>query len=609
MIEDYDYYIEPCQLCISRNGATYDICGWCHDSDTHFKKRDGTFPGDWIKICGDRDSYPFHEMPHPTRKYYRDNKFIAGSEGLIPPNVTDVDIRTAQARNAAVSGILGIFESGARRTLDIKSNDANEFIKAIAEIEQELLLSSPKLDVTGKIEFRTLVYTLIGATEETKLILNELGNAAHKRNALSHPAVREAIAHESFHIIQAITTDSVGMRFDAARRLSILKWMLIEDFFFDRQGRVPFQTDAYELLHHIDQSSELYHYISRNFDYCRSDAKLISQYSLASHHFGLSMFDIIEGSALIFQKYIYNPTLNMSDILLDAQVGNIPSVYLNAGFYYLNNNGSDPLEFLLFCYCSLKYGLIPDESDFVNTPINPVSLFGYLCSLKNEHPNFLEFDGNIEVTSIFELRAILERMGYTTKQEFIKQLKNESADALTRFARTALKYKKVLTEIFTFLKHVGLDHGGYNNLKHLIASQQEVRIGQSNERLESVKSKLADDLAISDDDIIVPYLLSLHDASINLLLRINESVKGAKYTGAFGDETVTTDSENSTIDLIERIDDCMKQKKLIFCCETHGFVNYRKIALSSGPNCLNAIVNNRFSRQLTDMIGSESIRG
>ncbi len=84
---NFDYYIEPCQLCISRNGSTYDTCGWCNDDDTHFKTSDGKYPGDYIKITAENMGYPFHNSPQETRKYYKNNVFIAESIGKRPADV------------------------------------------------------------------------------------------------------------------------------------------------------------------------------------------------------------------------------------------------------------------------------------------------------------------------------------------------------------------------------------------------------------------------------------------------------------------------------------------------------------------------------------------
>ena len=98
----YDYYIEPCQLCISRNGDSYDSCEWCQGTDTHYKKSDDTYAGDWISILYGGNGYLFHELPHPTRQYYKDNKVIEFSDGKLPSDVSAIDVKKAIERNAII---------------------------------------------------------------------------------------------------------------------------------------------------------------------------------------------------------------------------------------------------------------------------------------------------------------------------------------------------------------------------------------------------------------------------------------------------------------------------------------------------------------------------
>jgi hypothetical protein len=609
---DYDFYIEPCQLCISRNGSTYDSCGWCHDSDTHHKTTDGTYAGDWVVIPHKGDGYPFHELPHPTRRYYLNKSFLEGSEGVIPNDVTKRDIKGARARNEAVSGMLGLLNSGSKRTLSINPEHVNGFINKMSLIYQNSVSSPSTLDFTGKIEFRFLTYKIFkksGDLSEDMSVVESLVYGSRKQwealtEKLDYKELCEVVAHESFHIIQAITSDSTGMRFDAERRLCILKWMLIEDFFLDRNGKVPFGTDAYQLLHHLDTQSEIYHYISRNFDYCRSDADLINNYSHNSQHFDLNMLDIIEGNAFVFQKVSLNRGVSPDEILGDDRT---PEVYLNAFKHYTKNGGDDPIEFTLFSYISLTVGLIVDEDDLINKPYSPVSLFGYLCSLKNEHSGFLEYSDFNEISSLFEIHPLLERMGYSIESSFTKLLENKEISDLRKFLVLSLKYKKLHTEIFTFLKHVGITKSDYKNMKDLIRSQNEVRSGQANERLAAVKKSIFDELSISDHDVIVPFLLSFDHHAMQVMFKVNELTNDAQYQGAFGEEIVTTFSENTTMDIIERIDDCMEPKKEIFCCDDHGYVDYEHILSCTHEGGLNNIVLNRLSKKLHEMIGSEEI--
>ncbi len=609
--EEYDYYIEPCQRCINSDGGTYEKCGWCHDSDTFYTKRD-RYLGNYIKLPYKGCGYPYHEIPHPTRRYYKNNEYIEGSEGAIPSDVTYGDIMGAHARNEAVSGLLGLFKSGVRPTLSVNKKHVDEFLKNMSEIAQRSVSSDPPLlDVTGKTEFRFLTYTILSLSmdiiADTNKIEDSINNSEQQLAALINQSeyrkLCEVIAHEAFHILQAITTNSIGVRFDAQRRLSVLKWMLIEDFFLDRNGTVPFDTDAYNLLHYLDEQSGIYHHISRNFDYCRSDAKLILNYSHNSNLFDLNMFDLIEGNAFVFQKYILNNWVTIKDIVSESKMS---AVYLNALNHYANSGGKDPIEFTLFCFSALKIGLIVDEDDFIDKPFNPVSLFGYICSLKKEQPNFLECDDFERVINLFEVRPLLERMGYSVNNAFIKYLDDKHIDDIRLFLTNALKYRKIHAEIFKFLKHVGLSESEYKNLKDLIESQQEIRLGQANERLKAVMTSVANELSIADNDLIMPFLLSFSYNALQILIQINNLTNNAKYVGAFGEE-ITTNSENTIINMIERLSDCMNYCKPIFCCDKHGFVSYKKILTCEDPNGLNNVLNSRFSRKLQEMIGSVNI--
>lgn len=72
MTKFYDYYTEPCQLCIERSsdgrGYLVDECGWCNDSDTYHSEALGS-PGNIIKISGET-GYPYHKSAHPKRRYF-----------------------------------------------------------------------------------------------------------------------------------------------------------------------------------------------------------------------------------------------------------------------------------------------------------------------------------------------------------------------------------------------------------------------------------------------------------------------------------------------------------------------------------------------------------
>lgn len=82
----YNYYIEPCQFCITRakNGADISECGWCGSGEDTRHRSSHEHPGDIVKIPADGYGYPYHDSPHPERKYYKDGRHIPEMDGLAP---------------------------------------------------------------------------------------------------------------------------------------------------------------------------------------------------------------------------------------------------------------------------------------------------------------------------------------------------------------------------------------------------------------------------------------------------------------------------------------------------------------------------------------------
>lgn len=82
----YDYYIEPCQFCITRakNGADISDCGWCGSGEDTRYRTSHEHPGDIVKIPAGGYGYPYHDSPHPERKYYRNGRHIPALDGDTP---------------------------------------------------------------------------------------------------------------------------------------------------------------------------------------------------------------------------------------------------------------------------------------------------------------------------------------------------------------------------------------------------------------------------------------------------------------------------------------------------------------------------------------------
>jgi hypothetical protein len=83
----YDYYVEPCQLCIQseKNGQQDRIenCTWCHAPESHYSDSDD-YPGSIIKVQHAGEGYRFHQAPHPERHYYLNDELLDSVTGQEP---------------------------------------------------------------------------------------------------------------------------------------------------------------------------------------------------------------------------------------------------------------------------------------------------------------------------------------------------------------------------------------------------------------------------------------------------------------------------------------------------------------------------------------------
>lgn len=87
MTKFYDFYTEPCQLCIERaESGQFDLvesCGWCNDNDTYHSES-AIYPGCLIKIKNGGDGYPFHSTAHANRKYFLSDTHLNQIDGANP---------------------------------------------------------------------------------------------------------------------------------------------------------------------------------------------------------------------------------------------------------------------------------------------------------------------------------------------------------------------------------------------------------------------------------------------------------------------------------------------------------------------------------------------
>ncbi|MBU0655285.1 MAG: hypothetical protein KJ914_09160 [Gammaproteobacteria bacterium] len=610
----YDHYIEPCQLCISRNGATYDKCGWCHDDDTHYRPRDGQYPGDYIRIPEGGYGYPFHAMPHPTRQYYRDGKHLPEMDGITPPDCEPGDADGARSSVAAGEKILEMFNSGARPAWPIEPEKVSQFLTQVTTVEQELAYNPTGLDVTGKVEFRYLTYTLMKVKPEELADIFRQAREFCSEDPADYPAnlprweqarqsgkanipVLEVVCHEAFHIIQATTMPVVGMRFDAERRLAMLKLLLVEDFYLDRQGTSEYGNGLYELLEQADPESEIYHPLSRLFGYCCSDIRLISDYA-EPITVGINLFDLIEGSAYFFQKLLFQPDYHPDRC---PEFAALPPVYTRAWQVFREMDGDDPLDFLIFCHLSLLIGLIVDEDDINQHVLSPLMLFVGLLKIRSELDDFPQRLPPNMPLSRQTIREVLETVGFERNADILlEHLSHRPAAQVWRFVDIAVRVWSTRNRVFDFMKAMGLSRSEYNNFADLAGNMDDARKGFADERRQAVKQTLEQRFPLVGGDILLPLLLAFELDALLILLDVNDLTKQTEFTGLLGTEQVTVERENALLDLTERLDDYL-QEKSVFCCAEHGLVAARDIPSCENADSLRHMTENIFQRKLSDL--------
>ncbi|RYG90054.1 hypothetical protein EU803_15695 [Loktanella sp. IMCC34160] len=80
---DYDYFTEPCQMCLERertNSRSSLGCGWCEDNG--IENLFG-YPGKLLRFEAD-EGYPYFQFPHEDRKFFKDGQELTERQGYAP---------------------------------------------------------------------------------------------------------------------------------------------------------------------------------------------------------------------------------------------------------------------------------------------------------------------------------------------------------------------------------------------------------------------------------------------------------------------------------------------------------------------------------------------
>lgn len=591
-ISEYDYYIEPCQLCISREGKTYESCGWCHDSDTFHANRD-TYPGNYIKIQYGGDGYPFHDTPHLTRVYFKNGNRIEGSGASIPKDELD--------ENTIDLDALEIQEIGSVQCR--KKGQVNEFVKRYYHSNnRELKLEGKSSILTGNFDYYTLGISFSGLSdqlvESSKNVLAEMekkyGNQLNKQvdlNALitEFPALldlkigEELFAHEYFHLYQTLTLGSAYKLYESSREIAYLKVIILfslisEDYKFD--------IDLKETIFHRISSitcEDNRRSIESLFDMYRLNVDLLDNFFMYNREAELNIVDLLEGEAFFFQKLV-NRTI---DIETFSPKENSP--YLKAYNIFKSQGGSELIVFLIFCNLSLKYGML-DDGDFMAIMPTPPDIFLHLCDSINELESILtpsmlsnNFFGHPSVSDKFEMWGI-------TLKEVEKDLLNSThlhEDEVYAVSLTCKLIEASSEKVESLFKE-----------RKVKFSVSDVSI--SDPRAKAIKDSILSATPAFGSDAFLAIFLVNYAFSHEFVFKEFGKHLNVEYSGLF-DRQITARQEDEIYKLATEIDQLQKMG-MVYCCSEHGEVSFSIFSSCSNPTSLNSRVYSFFDKSLLDLI-------
>lgn len=560
MEQTYDYYTEPCQLCLSRNGRTYDICGWCNEPDTHYKKKDGTYPGDWIRIPFEGYGYPFHARPHPTRKYFKNERFIENSKGKLPSDVTTADIDREVQSSKAIEDLVGLLRSN--------PYTINERIK--------------EEDIQQIIDNEPLIAEII--------------------RDRPYESSEKTLYQQAYFLIQAAVQQPVGMRLEIQRRFSLLKSMIFESVVLDKHLKIPSDGGLYRLAQHFPPDSDFYSVTARLVSACTEDLKILHCYNDAFYLSGLTILDLMEGEAHFMERLRCNKN-PLSDL------ANLPKKYSNAWQYYVDRNGTDPIVFLVICHLSLNLGIVMDEQDLFQHANSPLALFSWLCAFNGSKNNTLEAFAQAE-----PVQDVVQAIQYVEDNKLshdpitlTRLLVDDSiAPIFTKACRTIVFVKHHISTFLATLESQKMEPHQHQNLKELVAAVNSRLHGFGDEQTQAIKSHLEAKYPIITTDVFIPWLIASGEAGESFLLDIKTQVDKVKFYSILNDEDAVVSVENQLLDFTERLHDLAIGRD-IMCCANHGVANPAQVLSCNRPTGVNRIFQNILSLPLSAVLEKELV--
>lgn len=589
----YDYYIEPCQLCIARNGSTHDICGWCNDRDTFYKKRD-IYAGNYIKLSYGGNGYPYHEIPHITRRYYKDDVHLEKFDAKTPPDISDEDIAVAHARNEASARLLNSLETGEVSTNMLSElDDTFETYakKYQAILDNKLNFENCKENISAAIEMNSLAIDfgkidgLSEMLDKVKSLLNDTKQHSEdiKSFVLSNMEsikLLELANHEFFHLFQSLQYHSCGVLYDSFRRILDFRLNVLVNY-IQLGGLVDIGKDGNILslllkTEEIDEES--FENLSNWFNLIKKPIDCINYFFTSkSNNSELRVIDLVEGQAYGFQKL---KTMEIDTFDFDNN-----SVYKKAFAYFANKHEyQDEMLFLIFCHFSLKYGYVEHDS-LSDTFPNPVDIFEYLCSKANEF--CIELDDNRPRFFSSDPVSILNNLGVNTD----KYVQNSKIDLKNLVSGLSEEKLYLLAKVLGVMYEIEKTVIEYFEAKNIKFKDYKYNCCNTNRfhdsKIRSLHKIIGNITTLFNDDIFFVVALLRNEL---LVETIHKPLINLTFDSFFGNILdSTTDRAFSTF--VDDFENFMDGQKGVYCCTRHGTSNNtRNILKQNEEDCFS----NRF---------------
>lgn len=401
---------------------------------------------------------------------------------------------------------------------------------------------------------------------------------------------RELVAHENFHVLQAISLRSAFTLAQAYRKIGYWR-----DYFgvMVLNNGVQFQPGEciFDAVRHIPDYETLLsatlHDLVKRVD--------LAQSATAPHAAGLSMIDLMEGSAYSAQKIAIRsfavPTFNVPQ----------DSTYTRAWQVYQSMGGRDEMAFLLACLASLRFG------DLVSGYDHPVDIF---VSLAKESPGLEASElgmcfGHFSKKFSLGLHDLINEgrcsfhldIADETQMNVLERYRREASDNVNHAVDAGLEIsRKIAQHIKERFESVGAK-----------VDEEQFRASYVEEFLQAFGTSIYEQFpAANTEEFLIRFL-----CDENIQQKFSHCVIGAGGDAPVmkvGQMVLTGDQIRVLHDALSRFEtlamyDADKNQPLPKCCEAHPDPGDEKQYMEcQNPDSLNTLMLNICDREINDLL-------